>query len=101
MFELVSFSSLIDEENTASGSIDEENTASGNIDAENTVLGSTGVENRIWGSTDVENKTVVGYRTLENNQPGSIDENRRILLLHSLLYPILQFQEIPIRLVAL
>ncbi|CQR74779.1 hypothetical protein [Sporomusa ovata] len=58
-------------------------------------------ENRIWGSTDGENKTGADYKTLDNNQTGSIDDIHRILILHSLLHPILQFQEIPIHLLAL
>ncbi|WP_145096602.1 hypothetical protein [Sporomusa sp. KB1] len=78
----------------------------GNTDAGNTGAGNIGVEsidgeNRIWGSTDGENKTVADYKTLENNQMGSIDENRWIPLPHILLHPIPQFRETPSHLLAL
>ena len=80
---------------------DEDNTVLGSTDVESIDAGSIDGENKIWGSTDGENKIGEDYKTSDNNQTGSIDDNRWIPLPQSLLHPILQFQEIPIHLLAL
>lgn len=83
------------EDNTVWESIDGGNTGVGNTGAGNTGAGSTDA-----GSTDGENKTGADYKTLENNQTGSIDGNRWNPLPHILLHPIPQFQETPSHLLA-